>query len=71
MCYRIFNKQGTVNSQYMVQHITKDEILYTTWKETLELADNKSKEKLADEKHELESCPVNKFCHKDILLDEE
>ena len=53
------------------QHITKEDILNPKLKETLELADNNVKEKLADEKHELESCTENKFFHKYIILDEE
>ena len=57
MCYWVFNKQGSVISRYTVQHVTKEDLLNPTLKETLEIADKKIKEKLADEKHELESCP--------------
>ena len=52
-------------------HVTKEDLLNTPLKETLELADNEIKEKLADEKHELESCPVNRFFQEDILMDKE
>ena len=71
MCYWVLNKQGNMISRSMVQHVTKEDLLNLILKETLELADKNVKEKLADEKHELESCPENKFFHEDILLDEE
>ena len=44
-------------SRSKVQHVTKEDILNPTLKETLELADNNIKEKLGDDKHKLESCP--------------
>ena len=55
-------------SQFTVQHFTKEDLLNPTLKETLELDEKKIKEKLAEEKHKLESCPKNKFFHEDILL---
>ena len=70
MCHWVLKKQGNVISQYMVQHVTKEDILNSKLKETLELAYNNIKEKLVDEKHELESCPENKLFHEDIILDE-
>ena len=42
-----------------------------TLKETLELADNKIDEKLADDKHEPEPCTEDKLFHEDFLLDKE
>ena len=41
-------------SRSTLQHVTKEDILYPTLKETLELADDKTKEKLADDKHVIE-----------------
>ena len=43
----------------------------TTLKEILELANNKTKEKLADEKHKLGSCPENKFFQEYNILGKE
>ena len=56
-------------SRYTVQHVNKEDLLNPTLKEILELADNIIKEKLADEKHELESCTENMFFHKYIHSD--
>ena len=71
MCYWVLNKKGNVISRSTVQHVTKEDILNPKLKETLELSDKKIKEKLADEKHELESCPGNKFFQEYVLLDKE
>ena len=71
MCYWVLNEQGNFISRSTVQHVTKQDLLNTTLKETLELADKKIKDKLADQKLKLEPYPGNKFFHKDILLDEE
>ena len=71
MFYWVLNKQGNVISRSTIQHGTNEDILNSKLKETLELADKMIKEKLADEKHELESSPGNKFFHEDILLNEE
>ena len=57
MCCWLLNKKGSVRSRYTVHHVTKEDLLNPTFKETLEPADNKIKEKLADEKHKLQSCP--------------
>ena len=42
-----------------------------TLKKTLELSDKKIKEKLADEKHKLGSCPENKFFQEYNILGKE
>ena len=70
MCYWVLNEIVNVISRYMVQNVTKEYLLNSALKETLKLADKKIKEKLSYEKHKLESCPENKFFHKDIILDE-
>ena len=57
MYYWVLNKQRNVISQSTVQHVTNEDILNPILRETLELADKNIKEKLADEKHELELCP--------------
>ena len=54
MCHWLFNKLGNFISQYTVQHVNKEDLLNSTLKETLELADKKNKEELDDEKNELE-----------------
>ena len=54
-----------------VQHVTKEDLLNPTMKETLELSYKKIKEKLSNEKHELESCPENKLFQEYIPLDKE
>ena len=41
MCYWVFNEQGNVISLSTVQHVTKEDILNPTLKETLELSDKK------------------------------
>ena len=61
MCYWVLNKQGSVVSRSMVQHVNKRDILIPTSKEALKLADKNIKEKPAYEKHELKSCPENKL----------
>ena len=53
MCYWVLNKKGNVISRSTVQHVTKENPLDTTLEETMELADKKIKEKLADGKHKL------------------
>ena len=68
ICYWVLNKQGTAISRYNLKYVTKEYILNKKLKETLELDDKNIKEKIADENHELESCPENRFFHKDILL---
>ena len=55
--YWVLNEQGDFISQYTAQHITKEEILNKTLRETMEIANKNIKEKLADEKHKLEPCP--------------
>ena len=69
MCYWVLNEQWNVISRSTTQHVTKEDILNPTLKETLKLADNKIKDKLADKKHEIESCQEKKFFHQDILLE--
>ena len=54
MYYWVLNKQRNVISQSTVQHVTNEDILNPILRETLELADKNIKEKLADEKYELE-----------------
>ena len=64
------NEQENLISRSTVEHVTKEDILNQKLKENLELDDNNTKEKLANEKHELEPCPENKFFHKYILFDD-
>ena len=52
-------------------HVTKEDLLNPTLKGALELSDNNIKEKIADEKHEPESCLKIKFFQKYIILNEE
>ena len=53
MWYWVLNEQQNVISRSMVQHVTKEDILYSILKKTLELADNKINGKLADNNHKL------------------
>ena len=70
MCYQVLNEQVDLISRSTVKNVTKEGVLNQTQKETLELADKKIKEKLADENHELDKFPENKLFHEDILFDE-
>ena len=41
MCYWVLNEQGDVISLSTLQHVTKEDIVNSILKETLEVADNK------------------------------
>ena len=54
MYYWVLNEQGNVIWRSKVQHVTKEDILNPTLKETMELAEKEIKGKLAYGNQELE-----------------
>ena len=48
MCFWVLNEQGNVISRSTVQYVANEDLLDPISKETLELADKKIKDKLAD-----------------------
>ena len=51
MCYWVLNEQGNVISRFTVQHVTNEDILNPTLKETLEIAENKIIKRIDEDKN--------------------